>query len=223
MRHIAVLIIFVVFLSSCKKGEQNTWNYRVTVEIETPEGIKSGSAVRQVSTRRPSLTYQESGNPSKIVGEAVVVDLGERGVVFAILSDQSRANALYSAFFPSDNSLPRTEIKVGNRAELKENLPNMVMFEELNDPKSVKLVFQDPTWWQPKPEDYVDKYEKIFGKGVRLKSIIVEVTDDPITLSVEKTLPWLGGIKSNIDGTTATTSNNLHNKLHKGNFKKGLD
>jgi hypothetical protein len=62
-----------------------TLRYKVTVEIETPEGIKTGSAVREVFIQRqPELP--ESGPDIKPKGEAVVIDLGKRGVVFALTS-----------------------------------------------------------------------------------------------------------------------------------------
>ena len=64
-----------------------TWRYRITVEVETPEGIKTGSAVREVSNAASSIRFgfPESTSPPEVRGEAVVVDLGERGVLFALI------------------------------------------------------------------------------------------------------------------------------------------
>ena len=47
------LIFFGLLIGSLVLWNANhpsgTWRYKVTVEIETPEGVKSGSAIRQLS------------------------------------------------------------------------------------------------------------------------------------------------------------------------------
>jgi len=47
-----------------------TWRYKMTVVVETPEGIKSGSAVREVSNSTPwlGLDLPEAGNPAEVSG-----------------------------------------------------------------------------------------------------------------------------------------------------------
>lgn len=75
-----------------------TWRYRVTVEIETPEGVKRGLSVHELSVAIPLIDLPDVGNLASIKGEAIVVDLGERGVVFVLMSDQSWQNGLYQAF-----------------------------------------------------------------------------------------------------------------------------
>ena len=76
----------------------STWNYRITIEIETPEGTKSGSAVRQVQAQLQYPLNPDIGEViSDVFGEAVVIDLGERGVIFALINRDSY-NEVYKAF-----------------------------------------------------------------------------------------------------------------------------
>lgn len=178
-------VLSLIFLVFCDDANaKNVWRYKVTVEIETPEGIKSGSAVRQLTRGRPDITFQESGNPAKISGEAVVVDLGKRGVVFAILSDQSWKNSLVQAFGH------KVKFETGMKAEHKENIPSFVTFSDMEDPKTIQIVYSEPTGWGAKKEDLIDNFEEIFGEGVKLKRIMVEITEDPLTKGiVDKFLP----------------------------------
>jgi len=67
----------------------STFNYRITVEIETPESVKSGSAVRQISVRRQPRLPDAGSISYNVSGEAVVIDLGERGVLFSLISHGS--------------------------------------------------------------------------------------------------------------------------------------
>ena len=86
----------VLFLASCDYFIPSTWNYRITVEIDTPEGIKSGSAVRKVvATLQPKVTPETKQVSHRVYGEAVVIDLGKRGVVFALIGSHEE---VYKAF-----------------------------------------------------------------------------------------------------------------------------
>ena len=150
------------------------------------------------------------------IGEAVAIDLGQRGVVFALMSDQSWENGLYQAF-PTQDAYSRRgfeyyrkTLKTGMQAEWRENQPIFVTFNDLNDPLSVKSV-------------RIGNLEQEFGEGIRFKRISVEITDEPVTRDIEKWLPWLPNRKKgSLDGQLGKFSNDLSNALHYGNFKKGF-
>ncbi|MBI1301218.1 MAG: hypothetical protein GC137_06100 [Alphaproteobacteria bacterium] len=207
--------------------EQGTWRYRVTVEIETPEGVKSGSAVYQISSSDPLIRLPDIGNATQIQAEAIPVDLGQRGVVFALVSDVSSQNGLYQAF---PTSAPTSKegieyysenLKTGMKAEWIDNQPQFVTFGDLKQPLTVELVKGERFDLEKQKNIPVDDFERIFGEGVKLESIYVEITDEPLTKNIYGWLPWLTETKANIDGTRITTSNDLSNTLHKGNFIKG--
>lgn len=126
---------------------QGTWRYKITVEVETPEGIKTGSAVRQVTVTLGYLPSPESTADKDSKGEAVVVDLGKRGVLFSLTSF-SDYYTVFRAFPFSQGGTTKEGIEYYShlkdvKATLKpENYPMLVTFKNLNDPKSVVNVYE---------------------------------------------------------------------------------
>ena len=62
-----------------------TYRYRMTVEVDTPDGLKTGSSVIEVKTTQWPAWISPSGSrvaSRKASGEAPFVDLGERGILF---------------------------------------------------------------------------------------------------------------------------------------------
>lgn len=180
-----------------------SWRYKMTVTVETPEGDVSGSAVRQMGNNYQVTFPAEASNYGEVAGEAVVVDLGKRGVVFALISDTSD-HEFYATFptpWGSGPETPRgyeyydtlpagTEAAIGTYRYLK-----IVTFTDTNDPKSVELVFdREICAWakEPQPEcdgrkgtyTVADRFEELFGDGVKLKDITLEITDEPLTSGV---------------------------------------
>ena len=47
-----------------------TWRYKITIEIDTPEGVKSGSVIREVSNSASNtgMGFSESTKPAKVSG-----------------------------------------------------------------------------------------------------------------------------------------------------------
>jgi hypothetical protein len=60
---------------------------RLTLVVETPEGERAGSGVTQTTISFPGgLTRAQGwGMWVQLVGEAVVIDLGQRGLLFSTL------------------------------------------------------------------------------------------------------------------------------------------
>ena len=71
---IAAIIGLVAALSACT-GPMHTHRYRLTIKVETPDGIKSGSSV--IEGRAAKIrSIDQSGLGAGVRGEAVFVDLG---------------------------------------------------------------------------------------------------------------------------------------------------
>ena len=88
-------------------------------------------------------------------------------------------------------------------------LPRLVVFKNLNDPMTVKLV------------DIRD-LESACGKNVKLKDIEIELMREPVTKKIDTYLPWLSGLKgSYLDG--GFTSKDAPLGLHAGHFKRGTE
>ncbi len=169
-----------------------TWRYKMTVIVETPEGLKSGSAVREVfAWREPKILPEVSGGQIQLsYGEAVVVDLGSRGVLFA-LTTEDLWGMRYSKMLPflvfseeegslMPNSIRRFRTLHAGPTEVSPKwYPDFAYFKDINNRKTVTRVF-------------ASDLDKAFGDGVTLKSITLEMTKKPITKGVvDKYLPWL--------------------------------
>ncbi len=191
-----------------------TYRYRLTVEVDTPEGLKSGSSVIEVATSKGSkYSIPSPGALSyKVRGEAVTVDLGSRGLLFALLrSDESAdwAAGAFEAMAPAttiDERMKSDDAYGDSRAAVlalkgpqvvprwrepyrsgtkqpRSGYPMFVRFADIADPKTVAKV--DP-----------DALVASFGKGIKLRRITVERTGDAVTTGIEGRLGWLPNVYS---------------------------
>jgi hypothetical protein len=221
-----------------------TIRYKMTVEVETPEGIKTGSAVREISmVSRPMRMGEMNDTHMRLEkGEAVVVDLGQRGVLFATLG--SATDPVWSLLnaFPSpcaEGAVSRCSVKYysslkpGDSAQLSTRYyPMFVAFGDLNDPKSAKNVLEmkscpDPATGIPDNSRCIDKdhFEETFGRGVRLRFVVIEITKADIEFVVRKILPWLPNYyNKRLDGQRFSFANAVYkvaNRLSSGSFSAG--
>lgn len=161
------------------------YRFRMTVEVETPEGLKTGSSVMEVSAyKNLQLIAGVPAGGGNFLGEAVTIDLAD-GPVFVlrkICDGCQRLSAQVTvALFPEarDGNVDVYVAAVGKlggwfadyKAELpRKDWPRMVRFRDLSDPTSVELV---------RPET------------IGVKRIRLETTSDEVTTGIEKRLPWL--------------------------------
>jgi len=216
-----------------------TWRYKLTVTVETPEGVRTGYAVREVKVITGIQITPESKPISRLTGEAVAVDLGERGILFALLKGYKLGED-YAKFLPfyafpyKKGGLTPEGIKYYRSLKappvvLEPDLyPQFVHFKDIDNPKTVELVMEMKSCSNPQsgiPRGTVciekDRFEEIFGEGVRLKSVTAEMTDEPADLGrVNKYLAWLPTLKgSYLHG--GRTSREAPLGLHSGHFQIG--
>ncbi len=177
------LTCVMLSLSGCNYIFPSTWNYRITVEIETPEGVKTGSAVRQVKAQLQLPLNPDIGDiVHTVYGEAVAIDLGKRGIVFALI-DWDSYYEVYKAF-PTNAKTSADKLKfyrnlrTGSKGALLKKRPKMVVYEDEKSPETSEIVYLQ------QHNKTVDKFEEIFGKGVSLKSVTIVITDEAITFGV---------------------------------------
>ncbi len=198
-----------------------TWNQKLTVEVETPGGMKSGSSVVEARVvYKPTLGLPEAkGMSNHWRGEATIVDLGQKRFLFALLGHpvrEAQATFKNSILRDPDARYPVTSYRKLARLRQKaaipfSRLPLLVTFTDINDPASVVRV---------------DRYdlEKHFGTGVKLKAVTLEITREKVTKGeVEKVLGWLDALGNNhLDGQryeTIDAENRFANSLAPGNFR----
>jgi hypothetical protein len=216
-----------------------TVRYRLTLEAQVDGVPKTGSGVIEVTYSKQS---RFAAQPELVIGyrgEAVVLDLGSRGPLFALLKAGADDRTgpewiVLRAFGFPGGSLPRPveeglkEVRQlsGQRDLPLTSLPQLVHFRDLNDPKSVEEV--DPL-----------DIGKRFGPGTKLVRAALEIVStgiwpfnrfglagEPITTGIERTLSWLPKhYDFKFDGErfeTASAQLRLANSLASGAFKAGL-
>jgi hypothetical protein len=170
--------------------------YRLAVEVETPEGVKSASGVLAV---HPDRGYSRRGT-TLTKGDAVWVDLGGGKNLVALLAhlddkglelDDMNYVAL-RAFNAAGRKATFNEMnRISGSAPVTGTLiPVLAAFTDSNDPATMRVV---------KPDDL----EAAFGKGFRLRSVMAEavpngfwpldfggVLGEPVTRGIEAKLPW---------------------------------
>lgn len=173
-----------------------TIHYKLTLVVEGNGKQYTGSSVVEVYREDTTKVFAGIGGyGGNFKGEAVAVDLGEKGVLFALLKQQDNVDyplyifmKSFPEYFPAraditvidgmrklDHDKPKSGLPF-------DKLPMLVRFRDINDPKTVELV---------EPDDL----EKSFGKGVKLVSTTLEITDEGVTSEVDKWLPWLEKLK----------------------------
>jgi hypothetical protein len=170
--------------------------YRLTIEVETPEGVKSASGVMAV---HPDRSYSRGGKTTTR-GDAVFVDLGGGKNLVALLAhveksvefDEINYVALRAYRAAGQNvSFNQMSRLTGTVAVEGTVIPVLVSFADPADPGTARAV-------QP------DSIESALGKGIRLRGISAEVVPngvwpldfggplgDPVTRGIETKLPWL--------------------------------
>jgi hypothetical protein len=200
-------------------GGSATYRFRMTVEVTTQAGVKTGSSVMEISAQKNvALTSEEgSGFSSGLSrGEAVAVDLEGRPL-FVLLTRGGGGNdlgdAVTRALAPDAGKdadwrnymAAVVKLSRGGGGDYEAELPRaewpmMVRFRDINDPKSVERV--DPA-----------------AAGVR--RILLETTEDAVTVGIEKRLPSYG-TKSGFDAWYATLSMDDPRRFTLDDFRKGI-
>jgi len=173
--------------------------YRLTVEVETPEGRKSASGVMAV---HPDRSYTRRGQ-TRTLGDAVFVDLGQGKNLVALLAHVDKNLVLDDVNYVALRAYAEASGKRVAFSQMSQ-LTGMVPVKGAQIP--VLIAFADPaapgTARVVRPEDA----EAVLGKGYRLQGISAEVVPngywpldfggvlgEPVTRGIQAKLPWLGG------------------------------
>ena len=173
--------------------------YRLTVEVETPEGIRSASGVMAV---HPDRGYSRGGH-TRTAGDAVFVDLGHGKNLVALMAHIDgaldldginyvglRAYTAAGGKRVSFNDMSRLTGVVPVKGSL---IPVLVTFADSGNPGSARAVAPDDA-------------ERALGAGYRLRGISAEVVPngfwpldfggalgEPVGRGIRARLPWLNG------------------------------
>jgi hypothetical protein len=170
--------------------------YRLTVEVDTPEGIKSASGVMSV---HPDRGYSRRGHTATR-GDAVFVDLGGGRNLVALMAHLDKTLDLddmnyvaLRAYKAADRNVSFNEMSrmTGAVPVTGALIPIFVTFAAPGDPATARQVA---------PADL----ETALGKEFRLHGVVAEVVPtglwpldfggplgEPVTRGIQTKLPWL--------------------------------
>ena len=223
----------ILALPGCNalQPERHVFRFRMTVEVDTPQGLRSGYSVMEMSGAATTLALDGKTVDVRIICESVPVDMPGNQTLFMLVTGKGGANIMSQVIIGFDSSYPQSEQLVALLADLAQpasigrvgimtpekyhQYPTMVRFRDNNDPKTVELV--DP-----------DDLAKSFGKGVKLRRIFMTITDEPVTKRIKQRLPWLGPhAESRLDrdykGGIAVRDATLSQLLSYGDFRRGTE
>jgi hypothetical protein len=191
-------LLAVLFFGDQIRINRPGHKYRLTVEVETPQGIKSASGVMAV---HPDRSYGRGGR-TQTKGDAVLVDLGGGKNLVALLAhidgtlDLDGMNYVALRAFRatgrnvSFNEMSRLTGAVPVTGAL---IPVLVSFADLGNPESARTA----------PPGGL---AAVLGEGFRLHGISAEpvpnglwpldfggLLGEPVTRGILAKLPWLNG------------------------------
>ena len=180
-------MVAALSLTACTNSKTQ-WNSKITIEVETPNGVVSGFSVTRETasfTTGALVPGEARGGGVSRAGEAAVVDLGDGKYLFALLPNPDSTQIFFPGQGPQD-AAPKMAGLIGQSRQLrardypKMSFPMLVTFTDIKNPKTVKEVA---------PTDLA----ATFGAGYRLKAVTQEITEEVITAGdIEKVLSWLG-------------------------------
>ena len=238
---IFALLLAALLLSGCDRG--TSFRYRMTVEVETPQGLRTGSAVHEIEAHHVAISVNGTVRGRNLRGQAVAVDLPGGRTLFALMtpaeerfgSDGTIDSVLRTLDPAYDNdwveSVARVRAGEGTRRSgvIAPTVPNPYTGPSRPDQpahfSNYPLLVTFRNLRDPASVVRVDPTDLAtpFGQGTRLRRIWVEVTDDDVTTGIERRLSWLGQypeprLDPDYRGSTTPT---LAERIAHGDFVRG--
>jgi hypothetical protein len=195
-----VVGLVLIGISGCWYAYSPTYfRYRMTIEVNDGNMIRSGSGVIEVAYSGPVLRNLPGPQiGADVQGNAVTVDLGPKGLLFAIFRVGNYGTfsmgeipiAAYGLKNPGDSpelleaDLSQLKRKSGWVEVPKDFQPTLIRFSDIDDPNSAGKVD-------------ASNLGASFGAGVELKSVKLELTNDPITPVPSVWPAWLKELAAN--------------------------
>jgi len=178
-----------LFVAGCGFGGGESYRYRMTVVVDTPEGTRSGSSVIEVHARAGGF-LSSNEFVRGIKGEAVAVDLPGGKTLYALLRNTTQGYDAASVYanYAYRSLLPPTRDWREKFRELRsqrmpaalpaENYPIFVTFDDPKDATSARVI---------DPSDLSS-----LGPGLSFGGVEIAITTDPVTVGIKHRLPDFG-------------------------------
>ena len=206
--------------------KRHAFRFRMTVEVDTLQGLRTGSSVMEMSAALATFKLPDSAAVDlSFKGEAVAVDLPGGQTLFSLVVNgyqgkDFRADVIqtFDPSYPHEQALVNLFAvlgkpeSIGRTGEIRpKNVPPLVRFRDIHNPKSVELI--DP-----------NDLAKSFGPGVKLKRIFLVVVNQPITTGQKSRLQNIGILPDHsLDNDFQMTDNpTLAQQLGYSDFSRGI-
>jgi hypothetical protein len=181
----AVVVFLFLAFQALFGGGSVSWNQRLTLVIGTPQGEVRGSAVTRVEERTSKdLLAPGTAMRRTFTGEAVAVEVLPGRWLFALLQGEGATGAdgwAYKAYdlgaVVGSDGYRSHSLSIGKLLAQPldvpvplpaDGLPMLVTFDDITKPDTVRRV--DPA-----------DLAAVFGEGVRLKAVTLEITEEAVT------------------------------------------
>ena len=217
-----LLVLALLALGGC---DNRKINYRLTVSVETDEGVRTGSGVIGTVWHHQEFLSGLAGGISwhpEVHGQAIPIDLGQREALFVLLRGDPARNKYLDDEAPflaglvlhnqprgmsPEDALTLIAHHEGTVDVPCGALPMMVRLTDITIPATVERV---------EPCDLT----KSFGPGVRLARATIVVTNErPTANGIEAWLPWLTSLGGGYLTGGHVSGPGLAGSLHAGDFE----
>jgi hypothetical protein len=190
-------------LGACSRRPQYQLNYRLRVAIEIGGQHYAGSSVESVGWYSGGFLTGFDGigaYNSVAYGEAVVLDLGQNGLLFGLVSQPNATpgfsarniDRVFTSEMPSDlltddamrsgAYLHHLTGMTGEYAVPRDFWPVFVRFRDIKDPRSAQIIL-------------ADQIAAVYGPTSSVKSVTLEITKDQVSNRIDSILPWLSNVR----------------------------
>lgn len=227
MNRRALLMGAIALSGGCSPGPIYRLRYRLDIRFRAGDRIHIGSSVMSMKWGDVGRAANLNGGDRYArypAGEALVVNVGQRGKIFGLVSvpaideDGFQIGLPESAFSPllapggpgesegGENVRQRLSGLVGLHALAREHWPIMVRFRDLTDQTSVELVDRDDP-------------SAVFGAGSAIESVTMEVVDAPVTRgAVARELPWINQLRGTLVPPVRGEPRSLAQRINRTHF-----
>ncbi|MET0446380.1 MAG: hypothetical protein ABW151_17515 [Pseudorhodoplanes sp.] len=190
-----VVLLAAIVVGDWIRTDRPAHKYRLTVEVDTPEGVKSASSVVSV---HPYRGYQPGGKTTSR-GDAVMVDLGGGKNLAALMLHDDKGNADFDganfvamrAYQAAGRKIAFRDVgsQTGAVPVSGELMPVLASFSNPRDSSTIVRLKHDDL--------------SPLGQGVKLRSVNVEAVPNglwpldfggslgqPVTRTIAAKLPW---------------------------------
>ncbi len=195
-----------------------SYRFRIVIEVDTPQGVKSGSSVLQVTTvQYPRwLTLGANSTETWVRGEAVFVDLNNGRAVMGLLAFGQEGASTHVADVPVQAFLQTSSRGRGYQPEWTRSISRVSENAILTGAQCPLLLvcvkFEDPRSCQIAD---ASELASALGEGFAFRRSWIEVTQLPITRRLKGSVPWVGSHQEALSvWRQATSFSRRHPAMH---------